>query len=89
MLSLLRTISLFNLISLIVMIITPKNINHRGCQLSIIAHGFGKDLFEELSKNHIVVDWREPNVIRAAPVPFYNNFEEIFRFGEILKNYIK
>jgi len=70
-------------------IITPKNINHRGCQLSIIAHGFGKDLFEELSKNHIVVDWREPNVIRAAPVPFYNNFEEIFRFGEILKNYIK
>ena len=70
-------------------IITPKNINYRGCQLSIIAHGFGKDLFEELSKNHIVVDWREPNVIRAAPVPFYNNFEEIFRFGEILKNYIK
>ena len=51
--------------------------------------GFRKDLFEELSKNHIVVDWREPNVIRAAPVPFYNNFEEIFRFGEILKNYIK
>lgn len=70
-------------------IITPKIIDERGCQLSIIAHGFGKDLFDEFSKNHIVVDWREPNVIRAAPVPFYNNFEEIFRFGEILKNYVK
>ena len=67
-------------------IITPKNINERGCQLSIIAHGFGKELFEKLSENHIVVDWREPNVIRAAPVPFYNSFEDVFKFGEVLKN---
>jgi kynureninase len=67
-------------------IITPKNINERGCQLSIIAHGFGKELFEKLSENHIIVDWREPNVIRAAPVPFYNSFEDVFKFGEVLKN---
>ena len=69
-------------------IITPKNINDRGCQLSIIAHGHGKELFEELSKNNIVVDWREPNVIRVAPVPFYNSFQDILAFGEVLKNYI-
>ena len=70
-------------------IITPKNINDRGCQLSIIAHGHGKELFEELSKNNIVVDWREPNVIRVAPVPFYNSFQDILAFGEVLKNYMK
>ena len=70
-------------------IITPKNINERGCQLSIIAHGYGKELFEELSEKNIVVDWREPNVIRVAPVPFYNSFQDVLAFGQVLKNYIK
>ena len=70
-------------------IITPKNINDRGCQLSIIAHGHGKDLFEELSEKNIVVDWREPNVIRVAPVPFYNSFMDVLTFGRVLKNYMK
>ena len=70
-------------------IITPKNKNERGCQLSIIAHGHGRDLFEELSKNNVVVDWREPNVIRVAPVPFYNSFQDVLAFGEVLKNYVK
>ena len=68
-------------------IITPKNINDRGCQLSIIAHGHGKELFKELSKNNIVVDWREPNVIRVAPVLFYNSFQDILAFGQVLKLY--
>ena len=70
-------------------IITPENPKERGCQLSIIAHGYGRDLFEELSRNHVVVDWREPNVIRVAPVPFYNSFEDVFELGRILNNYVK
>jgi kynureninase len=64
-------------------IITPKE---RGCQLSIIAHGRGKDLFNKLKDAGVIADWREPNVIRCAPAPMYNSFEDIFRFGEILKN---
>ena len=66
-------------------IITPKDNNQRGCQLSIVAHGSNKVLFDQLSKNGVVADWREPNVIRIAPVPLYNNYEDVYRFGEILK----
>lgn len=66
-------------------IITPINWDQRGCQVSIIAHGYGKQLFEKLSKAGIIVDWREPNVIRMAPVPLYNSFEDVYKFGEVLK----
>ncbi|PKP46894.1 MAG: kynureninase [Bacteroidetes bacterium HGW-Bacteroidetes-12] len=69
-------------------IITPRNWNERGCQISIIAHGFGKDLFNKLTNEGVISDWREPNVIRLAPVPLYNSFEDVYRFGEILKNNI-
>lgn len=62
-------------------IITPQQ---RGCQLSIIAHGLGKSLHEKLTANGVIADWREPNVIRCAPVPLYNSFEDVFRFGEIV-----
>lgn len=62
-------------------IITPTE---RGCQLSIIARGLGKSLHEKLSANGVMADWREPNVIRCAPVPLYNSFVDIFRFGEII-----
>ncbi|HOZ87041.1 MAG TPA: kynureninase [Bacteroidia bacterium] len=64
-------------------IITPKE--NRGCQISIIAGGYGKDLYDQLIKNGVVPDWREPNVIRCAAVPLYNSFEDIYRFGNILK----
>ncbi|MFL5751772.1 MAG: kynureninase [Bacteroidia bacterium] len=64
-------------------IITPKE--DRGCQLSIIAHGKGKNLFNALMANGVIPDWREPNVIRCAPVPLYNNYEDIFRFGKVLE----
>jgi kynureninase len=67
-------------------IITPKNKKQRGCQLSIIAHNSGKDLFNKLLEAGIIADWREPNVIRCAPVPFYNTFKDIYSFGEILKS---
>ena len=63
-------------------IITPAE--HRGCQLSIIAHGHGRPLLDKMMARGIVPDWREPNVIRCAPVPLYNSFEDVYRFGEIL-----
>lgn len=65
-------------------IITPKE--NRGCQISIVANGYGKPLYNKLIENGVIPDWREPNVIRCAPVPLYNSFEDIFRFGEILKS---
>ncbi|EKF54581.1 kynureninase [Galbibacter marinus] len=63
-------------------IITPKD---RGCQLSLFVHGKGRELFDYLMNNGVIVDWREPNVIRLAPVPFYNSFEDLYEFGQILK----
>ena len=65
-------------------IITPKE---RGTQLSVFLHGQGKELFHYLMKNGVVTDWREPNVIRLAPAAFYCSFEDMWRFGEILRNY--
>lgn len=64
-------------------IITP--IENRGCQISIVAHGYGKPLYNKLIEHGVIPDWREPNVIRCAPVPLYNSFEDLYRFGEILK----
>ena len=70
-------------------IITPRDKTQRGAQLSILAHGQGKALFETLSNEGVVADWREPNVIRVAPAPLYNNFEDVYRFVEILENAIQ
>lgn len=70
-------------------IITPKNQAERGSQLSIILHGEGKELFHYLMKQGVVTDWREPAVIRLAPVPLYTTFEEIYDFGQILKTGIQ
>jgi len=67
-------------------VITPLNQEERGCQLSVLLHGEGKSLFEYLMKNGVITDWREPNVIRLAPAPFYCSFEDMFDFGQILKN---
>jgi kynureninase len=64
-------------------IITPKE--NRGCQLSIVAHGYGKALYNKLIEHGVIPDWREPNVIRCAAVPLYNSFEDLYRFGEVLK----
>jgi len=67
-------------------IITPSNPTERGCQLSVFLHGEGRSLFDYLMKNGVIVDWREPNVIRLAPVPLYTSFEDIYHFGQILKS---
>ena len=66
-------------------IITPKKPEERGCQLSIFCHKNGKTLFKALTAEGVVADWREPNVIRVAPVPLYNTFEDVYQFGQILK----
>ena len=66
-------------------IITPKNPLERACQLSILLHGEGRSLFDYLMKNGVITDWREPNVIRLAPVPLYCSFENMYEFGQILK----
>lgn len=70
-------------------IITPRNKKQRGAQLSILVHGQGKDLFDALSKQGVVADWREPNVIRIAPAPLYNSFEDCYMFGQYLQNAIQ
>lgn len=70
-------------------IITPKEHHRRGCQLSIVAHGYGRKLFDQITEAGVIADWREPNVIRMAPVPLYNSYEDIYRFGQILENALK
>ena len=65
-------------------IITPKNEEERGCQLSIVCKRNAKHIFNFLTKNGIIGDWREPNVIRLSPVPLYNTFKEVFDTGRIL-----
>jgi kynureninase len=67
-------------------IITPQNAEERASQLSVYFHGEGRSLFEYLMKNGVVTDWREPNVIRFAPVPLYCSFEDMYHFGQILKS---
>jgi len=66
-------------------IITPSNPTERACQLSVFLHGEGRALFDYLMLNGVVTDWREPNVIRLAPVPLYCSYEDMYRFGQILK----
>jgi len=66
-------------------IITPENPKERGCQLSLLVHKGGKDVFDEFYKNGIVGDWRHPNVIRIAPTPLYNSFADVYKFANILE----
>jgi len=66
-------------------IITPSAQKERGTQLSVFLHGEGKEIFNYLMENGVMLDWREPNVIRLAPAPFYCSYEDIYRFGQILK----
>lgn len=67
-------------------IITPKNPNERGCQLSVMVKENGKQLFESLTNNGIIADWREPNVIRMAPVPLYNSFMDVWELGKLMSD---
>ena len=66
-------------------IITPKDPNQRGCQLSIKLNNSKKSLHENLRLNNVITDWRDPNVIRCAPVPFYNSYQDVYNFVKILR----
>ena len=73
-----------------VTIITPSNPHERGCQLSLqITQGDGKSVFDAITKKGVIADWREPDVIRIAPTPLYNNYKDAFEFVNILKNALK
>ena len=67
-------------------LITPSDPAQRGCQLSIRARDADKGLFIRISSAGVVADWREPDVIRAAPAPLYNSFTDVFRFASILRD---
>jgi kynureninase len=68
-------------------VITPRDPKERGCQLSIQAHEHPKELFKKLEAAGVKCDFREPNVIRAAPTPLYNSFHEVWRFAKILQDH--
>lgn len=70
-------------------LITPRDKTKRGAQLSIMAKGQGKALFDALSDQGVVADWREPNVIRIAPAPLYNSYEDCYWFGQLLEKAIQ
>ncbi|NNC70554.1 MAG: kynureninase [Flavobacteriaceae bacterium] len=67
-------------------IITPTNVDERGCQLSIQVKNADKSLHAKLLREHVIADWREPDVIRCAPVPLYNSYTDVFKMGDILKS---
>jgi kynureninase len=64
-------------------IITPARAEARGCQLSLLTTKNGGKIFKSISKAGVLADWREPGVIRVAPVPLYNSFEDVYRFVKI------
>src|SRR2546421_4475975 len=66
-------------------IITPRQADQRGCQLSILVREHPKELFSKLEAADVKCDFREPNVIRVAPTPLYNTFHEVWRFANILR----
>jgi kynureninase len=69
-------------------VITPFEPEARGCQLSIRFGQKAKKIFKALIRHNVICDWREPDVIRIAPVPLYNSFHDIYTFVQILKQYL-
>lgn len=70
-------------------ILTPTNPDERGCQLSIFLKHDGKKIFNSIQKRGIIADWRDPNVIRLAPAPLYNSFEDVYKLYEGFKEQLK
>jgi kynureninase len=70
-------------------IISPSKEEQSGCQVSMLMLKRGKEIFNELSRQGVIADWREPDVIRVAPVPLYNSFEDVWKFGNIIETLLK
>ena len=70
-------------------IITPKSIEDRGCQLSLCLKTAIPNIMDELHRQGILADWREPDVVRIAPVPLYNNFEDCYQFVQRMKKIVR
>lgn len=66
-------------------ILTPREKGRHGCQASVLMLRDGRKVFDFLMGRGAIVDWREPDVIRIAPVPLYNTYEDVYRVGELLK----
>ena len=64
-------------------IITPSNAADRGCQLSMLMKHDGRKIFDAITRKSVIADWREPGIIRVAPVPLYNSFEDVYRLADI------
>lgn len=73
----------------IIEFITPRNEAERGCQVSMLMLRHGRKIFDALARAGVIVDWREPNVIRLAPAPLYNSFEEVWQFTNILQQILE
>lgn len=69
-------------------IITPREASARGCQISIFVKDRPRELFKQLEASGVVCDYREPNVVRVAPVPLYNSFHDVWRFARILASHV-
>ena len=72
-----------------IQIITPRNPKERGSQLSIQVKSADKSLFEQITKAGVIADWREPDVIRVAPIALYNSFVDVYKFAKILREQLK
>ena len=68
-------------------LLTPADPKARGCQLSLFIPSGGKALFDHISSKGVVADWRNPNVIRMAPVPMYNSISDIYRLQQIILDF--
>ena len=68
-------------------ILTPKNPDERGSQLSLLVEEDGRQLFDHLTNQGVIADWREPNVIRIAAAPLYNTLEDIEQFVSLIESY--
>lgn len=72
----------------VIRVITPSNPEERGCQLSIQVKNANRDLHDKLTKSGVISDWREPDVIRCAPVPLYNSYKDVYHLVQKLKSEI-
>lgn len=70
-------------------LITPSKSSEHGCQISMLMLKNGRAIFDQLIKHGIITDWREPDLIRLAPVPLYNSFDEIWEFANTLRQILK